>query len=248
MPLLAWCERRGSGSSRRPPLSVAGPQRPRHRARSTRLAKATADAAVDLEAISQRVRDDGHPAEAAIFEAQAAIAHDPALASMAIDRIHGSHDDAIGAILAAAGLFAEQLRSLDDELLAARAADVMDVGDRIARRLTGASQPKVGLDRPAIVVAGDLMPSLTATLPRERLVGIVLEGSSPTAHAAILARAYGIPAVVGVRVCSLLFRLLQRASWRSMALRAMSSSTRTRRQRGVSTPGRMSRTSSTNVT
>ena len=164
----------------------------------TRLAKATADAAVDLEAISQRVRDDGHPDEAAIFEAQAAIARDPALASMAIDRIHGSHDDAIGAILAAAGLFAEQLRSLDDELLAARAADVMDVGDRIARRLAGASQPKVGLDRPAIVVAGDLMPSLTATLPRERLVGIVLEGSSPTAHAAILARAYGIPAVVGV--------------------------------------------------
>jgi phosphoenolpyruvate-protein phosphotransferase len=50
-----------------------------------------------------------------------------------------------------------------------------------------------------IVVAADLPPSLTATLPRDRLVGIALEGSSPTAHAAILARAYGIPAVVGVR-------------------------------------------------
>jgi phosphoenolpyruvate-protein phosphotransferase len=38
---------------------------------------------------------------------------------------------------------------------------------------------------------------MTATLPRERLLGLALEGSSPTAHAAILARAYGIPAVVG---------------------------------------------------
>ena len=38
---------------------------------------------------------------------------------------------------------------------------------------------------------------MTATLPRERLLGIALEGSSPTAHAAILARAYGIPAIVG---------------------------------------------------
>jgi phosphotransferase system enzyme I (PtsI) len=56
----------------------------------------------------------------------------------------------------------------------------------------------VGLDEPAIVAAEDLPPSLTATLPRDRLVGIVLQGSSPTAHAAILARAYGIPAVVGV--------------------------------------------------
>lgn len=164
-----------------------------------RLAEATGDAAVELEAISRQVRDDGHPDEAAIFEAQAAIARDPALASMAIDRIHGSHDDAIGAIVAAAGLFAEQLRSLDDERLAARATDVIDVGDRIARRLAGVGQPAVGLDRPAIVVADDLPPSLTATLPRERLIGIVLQGSSPTAHAAILARAYGIPAVVGVR-------------------------------------------------
>ena len=55
------------------------------------------------------------------------------------------------------------------------------------------------LVEPSIVVAEDLPPSLTATLPRDRLLGIALEASSPTAHAAILARAYGIPAVVGAR-------------------------------------------------
>ena len=164
-----------------------------------RLAEASAAAAVDLESISRDVRDDGHPDEAAIFEAQAAIARDPALAAMATERIKDAHDDAIAAVQAAAGAFAEQLRSLEDELLAARAADVIDVGDRIARRLAGTVQPTVGLDRPAIVVADDLPPSLTATLPRDRLLGIALAGSSPTAHAAILARAYGIPAVVGVR-------------------------------------------------
>jgi phosphoenolpyruvate-protein phosphotransferase len=164
-----------------------------------RLAEASAAAAVDLESISSHVRDDGHPDEAAIFEAQAAIARDPALAAMATERINDAHDDAIAAVQGAAESFAQQLRSLDDELLAARAADVIDVGDRIARRLAGALQPAVGLDRPAIVAADDLPPSLTATLPRERLLGIVLSGSSPTAHAAILARAYGIPAIVGVR-------------------------------------------------
>jgi phosphoenolpyruvate-protein phosphotransferase len=164
-----------------------------------RLADASADAAVDLESIARAVRDDGHPDEAAIFEAQAAIARDPALAAMATERIKDAHDDAIAAVQAAAGSFAEQLRSLEDELLAARAADVIDVGDRIARRLAGTRQPTMSLDRPAIVVADDLPPSLTATLPRDRLLGIALAGSSPTAHAAILARAYGIPAVVGVR-------------------------------------------------
>jgi phosphoenolpyruvate-protein phosphotransferase len=165
----------------------------------TRLANASAAAAAELESISRSVRDDGHPDEAAIFEAQAAIARDSALAAMATERIQEAHDDAIAAVQVAAGAFAEQLRSLEDELLEARAADVIDVGDRIARRLAGKDQPAVGLDRPAIVVAHDLPPSLTATLPRDRLVGIALEGSSPTAHAAILARAYGIPAVVGVR-------------------------------------------------
>jgi phosphoenolpyruvate-protein phosphotransferase len=164
-----------------------------------RLADASADAAVDLESISRAVRDDGHPDEAAIFEAQAAIARDPALASMATERIKDAHDDAIAAVQAAAESFAERLRSLEDQLLAARAADVIDVGDRIARRLAGTRQPTIGLDRTAIVVADDLPPSLTATLPRDRLLGIALAGSSPTAHAAILARAYGIPAVVGVR-------------------------------------------------
>lgn len=164
-----------------------------------RLAEASASAAVDLEAISNDVRKEGHPDEAAIFEAQAAIARDPALAAMATERIRDAHDDAIAAVLEAAGAFADQLRSLEDELLAARAADVIDVGDRIARRIAGIDQPTVGLERSAVVVADDLPPSVTATLPRERLLGIALAGSSPTAHAAILARAYGIPAVVAVR-------------------------------------------------
>ena len=75
---------------------------------------------------------------------------------------------------------------------------MLDVGDRIGRHLAGLpTGGATALDGPAIVVAVDLPPSVTATLPRDRLIGLALEGSSPTAHAAILARAYGIPAVVG---------------------------------------------------
>ena len=195
-----------------------------------------ADAAVDLEAISRGSATTVTPTRRrSSRRRQRSPAIRPS-ASMAIERIHGSHDDAIGAIQAAAGVFAEQLRSLDDELLAARAADVIDVGDRIARRLSrGSTTRGRSLDRPAIVVADDLPPSLTATLPRERLLGIALEGSSPTAHAAILARAYGIPAVVGVRDLLETLRAevepVDEPSWRSMAAPARSSSTRTRRPR-----------------
>lgn len=165
-----------------------------------RLAVATEDAARALEAVAEQVAADGHPDEAAIFAAQAAISRDPALAALAAERIRDEHEDAIAAVQAAGASFADQLRALGDELLAARAADVLDVADRIARHLAGvADVATTTLDQPSIVVAEDLPPSVTATLPRDRLLGLALEGSSPTAHAAILARAYGIPAVVGAR-------------------------------------------------
>ena len=116
------------------------------------------------------------------------------------ERINESGEDAVAAIQAAAGSFAEQLA-----IARRRAAGGAGRG---RPRCRGPDRPAAqralptagdALDRPAIVVADDLPPSMTATLPRERLLGIALEGSSPTAHAAILARAYGIPAVVGVR-------------------------------------------------
>ena len=113
-----------------------------------------------------------------------AMARDPALASLVEARIRDSLEDGVGATLAAGDELAKTLRSLDDELLAARADDVLDVVRRIARRLAGVPEPEaVTFDAPAIVVAHDLVPSAAATLPRDRLLGFALETGSPTAHA-----------------------------------------------------------------
>ena len=164
-----------------------------------RFHAAVAAAAAELETIAQRVAADGHPDEGAIFDAQAEMARDPAIANLVERAISDRHVDAAGAVLDAARDLAEQLRTLDDELLSARAADVIDVARRIARRASGIADPAApALQVPTIVVAEDLAPSVTASLPRDRLLGFALERGSATAHAAILARAYGIPAVVGV--------------------------------------------------
>ena len=164
-----------------------------------RLSAAAEAVAVASEALAEGVRRDGHESEADIFEAHAAMARDPELIDTAARHIRSDRLDGPAAISAAAQATANLLGSLDDELLRARAADVIDVGDRIARQLAGELAVSFSLAAPAIVVGDDLPPSVTATLPRERLLGIALEGSSPTAHASILARAYGIPAVVGAR-------------------------------------------------
>ncbi len=164
-----------------------------------RLTDAMTAAAAELEKLAERVAAGGHPDEAAIFLAQAEMARDPMLASMAVERIREQHEDGVAAVLGAGAAVGELLLAIGDELLGARAADVADVAARIVRRLTGEADEPVPLLRArSIVVARDLAPSLAATLPRERLLGIALEAGSATAHAAILARAYGIPAVVGV--------------------------------------------------
>ncbi|HJW49369.1 MAG TPA: phosphoenolpyruvate--protein phosphotransferase [Candidatus Limnocylindria bacterium] len=162
-----------------------------------RLKAACELVAESRERVAEELRRSGHGNEARIFDAHAEMARDPALLDDAIARITSSGLSASSAIAAASSTVAEQLRALDDATLAGRASDVLDVGDRIARELAGLPAATIDLVVPSIVVADDLPPSLTATLPRDLLLAIVLEGSSPTAHAAILARAYGIPAVVG---------------------------------------------------
>jgi phosphoenolpyruvate-protein phosphotransferase len=163
----------------------------------TRLIAASDAVGRASERLAEQVRAAGHKDEAEVFSAHAMMARDPDLLDAASARIRTEGADAIAAITAAAGSVADQLRALGDALLAGRAADVIDVGDRVARELSGLADGDMSLVEPSIVVALDLPPSLTATLPRDRLLGIALEASSPTAHAAILARAYGIPAVVG---------------------------------------------------
>ena len=161
-----------------------------------RLTAARDAAAAELETLAATVAAAGRPTEGEIFEAQAAMALDPALHDAAVEAIR-TGDDAVAAIRGAAQGVAELLRGLGDELLAARAADVLDVAERIAATLAGVDRT-VSLERPAIVVAEDIPPSLAAGLPRELLLGLALESGSATSHAAILARAFGIPAVVGI--------------------------------------------------
>ena len=166
---------------------------------AARLRAAADQAADDLMALSERVGAAGHEDGAAIFMAHAAMAWDPTLIDAAVARIASEGEDGVAAIQAAGASVAAMLSALDDPILSARSADVIDVADRIARILAGLPAEEDLLPGPAVVVAEDLSPSLTATLPREHILGIVLEAGSPTAHAAILARAYGIPAVVGAK-------------------------------------------------
>ena len=156
---------------------------------------AAVETASQLDTLASRLRDLGREQESMIFDAQSMMALDPGLLDDAIRRA-GEAGDPAEAVRAAADAAAELLASLDDEILSARAADVRDVGGRICRVLRGEvlHLPAV----PSIAVSDDLPPSVTAEIPPGFLLGIALAGGSRTAHAVILARSLGIPAIVGI--------------------------------------------------
>ena len=123
---------------RRRELPVGGRVAPGDAAAEVARLRAAADtAADDLMALSERVGAAGHEDEAAIFMAHAAMAWDPTLIDAAAARITGSGEDGVAAIQAAGAAVAAQLAALDDPILSARGADVIDVADRIARLLAG---------------------------------------------------------------------------------------------------------------
>jgi phosphoenolpyruvate-protein phosphotransferase len=162
-----------------------------------RLDDALTRAAHQLEALAAKVTEEVGEDEGEIFEAHAEFASDPELAS----RAHAAIADgapATEAIRAAFDAFRELLEASGSEYLAARATDLDDVRDRVIALLTGAATEVEVPEVASVIVAHELTPSQTASIPRELIAAIVTATGSPTSHAAILARALGVPAVVGV--------------------------------------------------
>ncbi|MCX7614460.1 MAG: phosphoenolpyruvate--protein phosphotransferase [Clostridiales bacterium] len=96
--------------------------------------------------------------------------------------------------------YAKMLDKVADELIRERAADIRDVKNRLLRNLRGIEEKNLSiLEKPAIVVAHDLTPSDTATLDRKNVLAIISETGGETSHTAIIAKSYGIPAVLGVK-------------------------------------------------
>ena len=98
------------------------------------------------------------------------------------------------------GATASRSRKPADSYLLQRARDFEDIEQRLLRNLLGRRRDDLSrLATPVVIVARDLAPSQTAGLDRDKVLAIATEAGGRTSHTAILARALGIPAVVGVQ-------------------------------------------------
>jgi phosphotransferase system enzyme I (PtsI) len=164
-------------------------------AETEREAVSSALAAVAAELTARGERAGGSARD--VLEAQAMMAQDPGLVDDVNARIEaGSTGER--AVFDAFAAFQELLAGMGG-YLGERAADLVDVAQRVIAALRGVPAPGVPTaDHPFVLVAHDLAPADTALLDLDRVVALVTRDGGPTSHTAILARAKSITAIVGV--------------------------------------------------
>jgi phosphocarrier protein FPr len=161
-----------------------------------RLESAREAARAAIERDRDEVGRRSSASEAAIFTAHLALLDDEALVGAARARIEAGAA-AEAAWYAASQETAGAWRALDDQLLRERASDVDDVGRRVLAALAGRQLP-ASLEGAGVLVVSELTPAQAAALDPDQVRGIAAASGTATAHAAILARAFGFPAAVGL--------------------------------------------------
>ena len=142
---------------------------------------------------------------AAILEAHGLIASDETLLAATVARMRRDRVNVEWALAAVARELAARLEQADAAAMRERATDITDVAREIARQLTGEGRLRPeNLARGSILVADELSPMDASRLDPRRVRAIALERGGPTSHASIIARSFGLPAVVGLAgVCDL---------------------------------------------
>ena len=133
-----------------------------------------------------------------LLDAYVHMLQDSRLVRGAEKRIADDQINAEAAVKAEIAAIAEVFQSMDDSYIAARIDDIREVGNRLLRNLTKTPvKPFSAVPAGSIIIAEQLSPADTAQLDPERIAGAATTGGSAEGHTAIMARALGLPTVLG---------------------------------------------------
>lgn len=143
--------------------------------------------------------------EGGVFASHLMVLDDPFLSEQAVATIRQRQCVAECAVRIVVEDLGAKFAAMQDVYLRERAIDLYDIGRRVIRNLQGIVDilpPK--FDRPHVIVAEDLTPSETVSIPRDQILAFAIDRGSATSHTAIVARALGIPAVTRLHSISTL--------------------------------------------
>lgn len=137
--------------------------------------------------------------EAAIFDAHIAIVHDQEMLNEVLRMIERKRLNAEYAFRMICNGYIALFSHMEDELMAARAADFADLRDRVLSILLGLHSAELGsIPEGSVLIAEDILPSQSAAIDPKQVAGIAMSRGTKFSHIAILARALGIPTIVAV--------------------------------------------------
>jgi phosphotransferase system enzyme I (PtsI) len=165
----------------------------------SRFHSALVESSRELSQLQDRVQSELGTDSAGIFSAHLLFLEDRQFIGRVESCIRGDRLSLESAIQVTIDELASLLNDADSAYLRERAADIRDLHRRLLRHISPpGTQQLAKLAPESILVARELLPSDLIEFDRGHLVGIITETGGETGHAAILARALGIPAVTGI--------------------------------------------------
>ncbi|QLF93334.1 phosphoenolpyruvate--protein phosphotransferase [Pseudomonas sp. ABC1] len=150
----------------------------------------------DMRALSERLAGQMRKEERALFDVYLMMLDDSALAGEVVKVIR-TGQWAQGALRRVVSGHVRRFELMDDAYLRERASDVRDIGRRLLAYLQQAHQQTLTYPDNTILVSEELTPAMLGEVPEGKLAGMVSVLGSSNSHVAILARAMGIPTVMG---------------------------------------------------
>ncbi|PAU63001.1 phosphoenolpyruvate--protein phosphotransferase [Pseudomonas indica] len=151
----------------------------------------------DMRTLSAKLATQLRPEERALFDVYLMMLDDASI-GLEVKRIIRTGQWAQGALRHVVMEHVKRFELMDDAYLRERAADVKDLGRRLLAYLQQERKQNLVYPDNTILVSEELSPSMLGEVPEGKLVGLVSVLGSGNSHVAILARAMGIPTVMGV--------------------------------------------------
>lgn len=164
-----------------------------------RLEKAFEDSKKEIHALVQKVSDDLGSSIGSIFSTHLMVLQDVRLKTDIIDKIRKTNFTPEFAVSLALRVYIRKFQDIKDTYLAERVSDIFDIERRLLRNLLGEKREELNnLTQEVVLIAHDLTPSQAALLDTDKVKGFATDVGGRTSHTAIVARALGLPAVVGL--------------------------------------------------
>ncbi len=157
----------------------------------------------EIDAIRKQTEDQLGSSLGAILSVQTQLLKDDSLRKQILDKIKNDRFSAEHAVSTTLKAIAKRISGYGGEMFVQRASDINDLQKRLLKELLGGRKEDLStLTNPVAVIARDLGPSQTASFDRTLVKAFAIDVGGKTSHTAILARAFEMPAVVGLETVS----------------------------------------------